>query len=401
MKNKVAGTTTGADDKMHPVRRSNRITAKQDDTTKPILASRKRSKDVKQQVHVTKKPKKMETVPSNQGLVETPQTTREQDNEKPSTTKNMNISTEIQHLKTNKNRSVSTADGKIEDNDNTSQPNKKIRCERISTFSANKHFYGKRDMTRFSGVVFLDDSHILVADDGASNAKSGFRVCCFHLDGTLVADLELPAMPWAVLALSSTEAVVTLRKNKSKGYRLAWLSIDVERGTIECTKTIQMTEDAFGIAYNENDELFVVSHNQTRFMTILNKNGEVVGQAPVDADCIVSCTFIGKDIRYLARGGRYIKRIDIKGNEKSVIKHAMLSSPTDFAFDGSGNMYVANDVDSERKVGNVCLFDADGNYVSTLLTHRNILGIALNRSADMLAATHKKVVSIYRLHQNL
>ena len=159
-----------------------------------------------------------------------------------------------------------------------------------------------------------------------------------------------------------------------------------------------MTEDAFGIAYNENDKLFVVSHYQARYMTILNKKGEVVGKAPADPDCIVSCNFIGTDIIYLSRGCRYIKRIDIKGNEKSVIKHAMLSSPTDFAFDSKGNMYVANDVDAGGKVGNVCQFDADGNYVSTLLTHRDILEIALNRSADMLAATHKKVVSIYKLH---
>ena len=227
-KNKITRTRTGADDKLHPVCTSKRITAKQDDTTKPIMESRKRSIDVEQQVHVAKKSKKIETVPSNQGLVEAPQTTGEQDNEGPLTTHNMKMSTGIQRLETNKSPSVNTADGKIEDNDTTSQRNKELRCERISTISANKHFYQKRDMTRFSGVVFLDDSHILVADDGASNAKSGFRVCCFHLDGTLIADLELPAMPWAVLALSSTEAVMTLRKNKSKGYRLAWLSIDVE-----------------------------------------------------------------------------------------------------------------------------------------------------------------------------
>ena len=396
-KNKIARTRTGADDKLHPVRRSKRLTAKQDDTTKPILVSRKRNRSVGQQVHVAKKPKKTETVP---------QTTTEQDNERPSTTKHLKMSTGIQRLKTNKKHSVRmehtdvpTAAGKIEDNDSISQRSKRIRCERISTFSTNKHFYQKRNLTRFSGVVFLDDSHILVADDGQSSAKSGFRVCCFRLDGTLVADLELPAMPWAVLALSSTEAVVTLRKSQSSVYELAWLSIDVERGAIECTKTIQMIQDAFGIAYNENDEMFVVSHHQAKYMTILNKEGEVVGQAPVEPDCIVSCSFIGKDIIYLARFGSYIKLIDIKGNEKSVIKHSMLSSPTDFAFDGRGNMYVANDVDG--KVGNVFQFDTDGNYVSTLLKHRNILGIALNRSADMLAATHEKVVSIYMLHHNL
>ena len=405
-KNNIARTRTGADDKLHPVRRSKRLTAKQDDTTKPIMESRKRSRSLGQQIHMAKKPKKKENVPSNQGL--TQETTREEDNERPSTTKSMKMSTGIQRLKTNKKRSVITEStgvpttaGNREDNDSKSQPNKEIRCKRISTFSTNKHFYQKRNLTRFSGVVFLDDSHILVADDGTSNAKSGFRVCCFHLDGTLVADLELQAMPWAVLALSSRDAVVTLRKSKSSAYELAWLSIDVERGAIECTKTIQMTQDAFGIAYNENDEMFVVSHHHTKYMTILNKKGEVVGKAPADPDCIVSCTFIGKDIKYLARFGKYIKLIDINGNEKSVLKHPMLSSPTDFDFDGRGNMYVANDVDSEGKVGNVCLFNADGNYVSTLLKHRNILGIALNRSADMLAATHEKVVSIYKLHQNL
>ena len=401
----IPSTRTETDDKVHPVRRSKRLTANQDGTTEPILASRKRGKDVEQQIQVVKKPKKKETVAPDKCLLET---TKIQDNERPLTTKDIKQSTGIQHLETNKMSSVKTESTGvptsaskslyIKREDSKSQPNTEIRSEHISTFSANKHFYRKRDLTRFSGVVFLDDSHILVADDGQMNAKSGFRVCCFRLDGTLVADLELPAMPWAVLALSPTEAVMTLRKNKSKGYRLAWLSIDIERGAIECTKSIQMTQDAFGIAYNENDELFVVSHHWTKYMTILNKKGEVVRKTPVDLDSIVSCSFAGKDIRYLARLGKYIKLIDIKGNEKSVLKHPMLSSPTDFAFDSRGNMYVVNYVDADGKKGNVCQFDADGNYVSTLLSHHDLRGVALNRNADMLAVTHDKFVSIYKLH---
>ena len=397
----IASTGTGTDDKVHPIRRSKRLTVNQNDANKSILPSKKRSRSGEKQVHVAKKQKKTKKVAPNKGLVEA---TKMQDNERPSTTKDIKQSTGIQRLETNKISSVKTEGtgvptpaSKSED-DSKSQPNKEIRSEHISTFSANKHFYRKGDFTRFSGVVFLDDSHILVADDGQFNAKFGFRICCFRLNGTLVADLELPAMPWAVLALSPTEAVVTLRKCKSKGYRLAWLSIDIERGAIECTKSIQMTQDAFGIAYNENDEMFVVAHHWTKYMTILNKKGEVVRKTPVDPDSIVSCTFVGKDIRYLARLGKYIKLVDIKGKEKSILKHPMLSSPTDFAFDNRGNMYVANYDDEDGTEGNACQFDADGNYVSTLLSVHKICGIALNRNADMLAVTHDKFVSIYKLH---
>ena len=98
------------------------------------------------------------------------------------------------------------------------------------TFGTEIHYYGSNDVTRYCDVAFLDDNHIRAVDDSYIQPKEGYRVCCFRLDGTLVADLPLPGYPWTIVALSDTEAVVTLRRMKSRG--LMWLSIDIERRII-------------------------------------------------------------------------------------------------------------------------------------------------------------------------
>ena len=98
------------------------------------------------------------------------------------------------------------------------------------TFGTEIHYYGSNDVTRYCDVAFLDDNHVLAVDDSYIHAKEGYRVCCFRLDGTLVADLLLPGYPWTIVALSDSEAVVSLRRTKSRG--LMWLSIDIERRII-------------------------------------------------------------------------------------------------------------------------------------------------------------------------
>ena len=66
-----------------------------------------------------------------------------------------------------------------------SQP-KNIRCKHVTTFTTERHFYADANLIRFCDAAFIDNNHILVADDGQLSAQSGFRICCFRLDGTLV-----------------------------------------------------------------------------------------------------------------------------------------------------------------------------------------------------------------------
>ena len=181
------------------------------------------------------------------------------------------------------------------------------------TFGTEIHYYRRNDVTRFCDVAFLDDNHVLAVDDNDINAQEGYRMCCFRLDGTLVADYPLPGYPWTAIALSATEAVVTLRQTKSRG--LMWLSIDIKRAIIKPTRTVSMEHDAYGIAYNKDKEIFLVSHYQTSFLTILNKVGFEMGKVPVPQGATFRCMLSGEDIIYLDLSKMHVKAIDFSGRE--------------------------------------------------------------------------------------
>ena len=397
-----------------PIRRSERLKRMQSQTSKPNPISRKRN-NTERLVAVARKSSKRDVPTGNQGLTKQQiKGTKATQNEKSKTRKPTNVKkSKAAHAKSSKVKKMRAIKTKRSDilkssshsaeNNGASmdQLNRGVECKHIITFTANTHFYGDRDLTRFSDAAFLGDDHILVADDGQLSAQSGFRVCCFRLDGTLVADLPLYGMPWTVLPLSPTEAVVTLRLIESEGQQLVWLSINVERGVIECTKTASLEEDAFGVAYNAENGMFVISYHNKSFMTILNREAMDIGKFSVDPDSLVRCVFVGNNIKYLARCGKYIRVVDMVGNEKSKIpfKHPMLSSPTDFEFDDRGNMYAANYEDSinSRNAGNVCLFDAEENYIKTLCKHNCIVGIGLNARTNTMAVAHEQFVSIYKL----
>ena len=256
------------------------------------------------------------------------------------------------------------------------------------TFGTEIHYYGSNDVTRFCDVAFLDDNHILAVDDAYIHAKEGYRVCCFRLDGTLVADLPLPGYPWTIVALSDNEAVVTLRRTKSRG--LMWLFIDIERRIIIPTRTVTMKHDAYGIAYNKEKEIYVVSHYQTRFLTILNKDGDEIGKVPVPEGSTYRCTFSGEYIIYIDLAALHVKAIELSGCENFEFTKKYTFKPIDIDRDIEGNIYVAN------YCQNVCQFDSRGNYTTTLFDDLAVCGIGLNRKSDLMAVTHGKSVSIYQ-----
>ena len=257
------------------------------------------------------------------------------------------------------------------------------------TFGTEIHYYGSNDVTRFCDVAFLDDNHVLAVDDNDINAQEGYRMCCFRLDGTLVADYPLPGYPWTVVALSATEAVVTLRQTKSRG--LMWLSIDIKHAIIKLTRTVSMEHDAYGIAYNKDKEIFLVSHYQTTFLTILNKVGVEMGKVPVPQGATFRCMLSGEDIIYLDLAKRHVKAIDFSGREYLEFPKENIFNPIDIDQDIEGNIYVA------KYSENVCQFDSRGNYVKTLFNVPAVCGIGLNRRSDLMAVAHGKSVSIYQL----
>ena len=269
--------------------------------------------------------------------------------------------------------------------------------QHLITFTTDRHTYSYEDMIRFADVAFLDDNHILAVDDSFLREKSGYRVCCFRLDGTLVADLQLPGYPWHVVAISPTKAVVTLRGTESRG--LVWLSVDTQRSTIEIDKTLKMKQDAYGVAYNTNDEHYVVSHFQRKSMTMLNIDGVRIGSVPVPKGSTYRCMFLGNGILYLDLLWKVVTVVDLKGKEKMSLANAMLSNPTDIDYDIHGNIYVANS-DFNIDPGNVCQFDASGNYIKTLVHRPGVCGIGLSKNSELLAMTHKKYIGIYKLHCN-
>ena len=258
------------------------------------------------------------------------------------------------------------------------------------TFTTDKHYYEDEDKTRYCDVVFLDENHILAVDDSFLKARSGYRVCCFQLDGTFVADLPLPGYPWTVIAISPTEAVVTLRRTGSRG--LIWVSIDVERGVIECTKNVAMEHDAYGITYDKDKGIFVVSHFQES-MTIMNQAGDCIGKIPVLPGATYRCVFSGENIIYLDNHKNYMKAIDFSGNEMISFPKQKTTHPVDIDNDVKGNVYLVN---FEQ---NVCQFDKKGNYVTTLFSVPDICGIGLNEKSDHMAVAHKKSISIYKLEK--
>ena len=274
------------------------------------------------------------------------------------------------------------------------QTHQESYVQHLITFTTDRHTYSYEDMIRFSDVAFLDENHILAVDDSFLREKSGYRVCCFRLDGTLVADLSLPGYPWHVLAISPTKAVVTLRGTKSKG--LIWLSVDTKRGMIEIAKTLKMKQDAYGVAYHTNDENYVVSHFQRKSMSMLNRDGVRIGSVPVPKGSTYRCMFLGNDILYLDLLRKVATVIDVKGKEKMSLANPMLSNPTDIDYDIRENIYVANH-DFNIDPGNVCQFDASGNYIKTLIHRPGICGIGLSKNSELLAMTHKKYISIYKL----
>ena len=257
------------------------------------------------------------------------------------------------------------------------------------TFGTEIHYYGSNDVTRFCDVAFLDDNHVLAVDDNYINAQEGYRMCCFRLDGTLVADYPLPGYPWTVIALSATEAVVTLRQTKSRG--LMWLSIDIKRAIIKPTRTVSMEHDAYGIAYNKDKEIFLVSHYRTSFLTILNKVGVEMGKVTVPQGATFRCMLSGEDIIYLDLAKRHVKAIDFSGREYLEFPKENTFNPIDIDQDIEGNIYVA------KYSENVCQFDSRGNYVKTLFDVPAVCGIGLNRRSDLMAVAHGKSVSIYQL----
>ena len=268
----------------------------------------------------------------------------------------------------------------------------KIQCQHIGTFSTvTDDNYLKAGFTKFTDVLFLDESHVLACGDFFFETKSGYnRVCCFRLDGTLICEIQLPGEPWTIVVLSPTEAVVTIKHTEARG--LVWLSVDIESGTMQITKTVPMDNDAFGISYNSKDKIFAVSHNSKTFITLLNRDGATVGKVPVTPYFMYRCLFVGKDIlcvNYLDS----IEIVDLEGRLKLSFAQTMLQQPIDIDVDVRGNFYVARHSASSS----VCLFNSRGKYVCTLLKCPLICGIGLSKMSDKMAVAHGKCISVYRL----
>ena len=248
--------------------------------------------------------------------------------------------------------------------------------------------FGNNNTIRYVDVAFLDNNHILAVDD-TSDVPSGNQVYCFLLDGTMVASLPLPGEPWTVVTLSPAKAVVTLRGTDFRG--LIWLSINVNRGIIECTKKFQMEKDAHGISYNKDKDLFVVSHGQEDFLTIVNKENVCVDKIPITKGTTYRCLFSRENIIYLDYLKSQVKAIDYFGRETVDFPTDKTSSPVDIDQDVKGNIYVA------YYNKNVCQYDAGGNYVATLFDIPLVCGIGLNTRADLMAVAHTHSISIYHL----
>ena len=268
----------------------------------------------------------------------------------------------------------------------------KIQCQHICTFSTvTDDNYLKAGFTKFTDVVFLDDSHVLACGDFFLETKSGYnRVCCFRLDGTLICEIQLPGEPWTIVVLNPTEAVVTIKHTEARG--LVWLSVDIDSGTMQITKNVPMDHDAFGISYNSEDEIFAVSHNSKTCITLLNRDGATVGKVPITPYLMYRCLFVGKDIlcvNYLDS----IEIVDHEGRVKLSFAQTMLMQPIDIDMDVSGNFYVARHSASSG----VCLFNSRGKYVCTLLKRPLICGIGLSKTSDKMAVAHGKCISAYRL----
>ena len=256
------------------------------------------------------------------------------------------------------------------------------------------------DKVRYTSVVFLDGDHVLAVNDMTNyEVPNGCRVCCFRLDGTLVAEVRLPGAPWTVIALSPTEAVVTLRHGgavEDTPTGLVWLAIDIKRGALEIVKTIQLKQDCFGIAYDKSDDVFVVSHFKENFMSILNRDGVRIGKIPIPKGYRYNyrCIIVGQDILYLEHTCNKVNLVNRRGKEKLSLPQLMLRSPVDLERGISGNIFVANFAS-----GNVCQYDANGNYVTTVISvsQNDLCGIALNETSDTMAVAHGKRIGIYKL----
>ena len=152
-----------------------------------------------------------------------------------------------------------------------------------------------------------------------------------------------------------------------------------------------MKHDAYGIACNKEKEIYVVSHYQTRFLTMLNQEGDEIGKVPVPEGSTYRCMFSEEDIIYIDLAKRHVKAIEFSGREKFEFTKKYTFNPIDIDRDIEGNIYVAN------YCNNVCQFDSLGNYVTTLFDAPAVCGIGLNRKSDLMAVTNGKSISIYHL----
>ena len=157
------------------------------------------------------------------------------------------------------------------------------------------------------------------------------------------------------------------------------------------TRTVPMKHDAYGIACNKEKEIYVVSHYQTRFLTILNKDGDEIGKVPVQEGSTYRCMFSGEDIIYIDLAWLHVKAIELTGRENFECTKKYTFKPIDIDRDIEGNIYVAN------YCQNICQFDSRGNYMMTLFDAPDVCGIGLNRKSDLIAVTNGKSISIYRL----
>ena len=267
---------------------------------------------------------------------------------------------------------------------------KKCFCEQINTFTTEG---SDQDDTRFCDIVFLDDNHILALDSKKWKPyiEPGFRACCFSLDGRLMSEVPLPGRPVSVVVLSPTDAVITLATSDTKGF--VWVSIELDRNSMECTKIVSMEQDAYGIAYDKDADIFVVGHFQENFMTILNRDGAKIGTIPVCKGLYIRCMFLGKDVLFLAHTQNVINAIDFEGEKSLIFSTRALDRPIDIGQDSKGYFYVAN----AGKSSDVCQFDSNGNFIKIVLNLPSICAMDLNKRSDLMVVAHERFITIYKL----
>ncbi|KAK3089712.1 hypothetical protein FSP39_005816 [Pinctada imbricata] len=250
--------------------------------------------------------------------------------------------------------------------------------------------------TRYSDVAFLDDNHILALDDYFDDYlnRTGQRICCISLVGTLVCDLLVPGYPWSVVVLSPTEAVVTMRGNGSNG--LLWISIDVHKKSMEITRNIPFKAETFGLAYSDRSETFIVSYSDRSYMSILNKEGKEIRKIPCKKGVHYRCLILeNNSILFLDHLKHTVSIMNEKGKVLSSLNHSLIKEPNSLEYDCFGNIYVGN-----YRSGNLLKFDKTGRHLWTFEGPPHLCAIGFDRTSDRMAVASNNSIFIYMLYKN-